>query len=307
MVTGLRGASPDLEMETVAPNHWKLTHRQNAPDAAFVHLPKNLQEHQSAVSVNLKMIADFFDTKLLPQLLLDIDRSRTVTDTPLSLNSIVLFWPEGNDGIRPKGSQPKLARVIRLEDGPDGKQRKALLSYINASQIILSKDNQITNAPFKEIWRRIDQLIPVDDASHQRSVQAMLERASHSADTSSDQIPSPTPANICPDQTSSSTPSSPTHIQLSSPVVGTDDAEEIEIAFGDVDDGSATPDPSQPDDEEPDIDKDRGTDVDPNYTATILPGTTDRRVTRATRDPMIPHCSLLVQVAMHIEAQNIQI
>ena len=90
-------------------------------------------------------------------------------------------------------------------------------------------------------------------------------------------------------------------------MAGTDDAEEIEIAFGDVDDDSATPNPSQPDDEEPDIDNDRGTDVDPNYTATILPGNTERRVTRATRDPMIPHCSLLVQVAMHIEAQNTNI
>ena len=40
------------------------------------------------------MIADFFDTKLLPRLLLDIDRSRTISDTPLSLDSIVLFWPK---------------------------------------------------------------------------------------------------------------------------------------------------------------------------------------------------------------------
>ena len=123
------------------------------------------------------MIADFFDTKLLPRLLLDIDRSRTITDTPLSLDSIVLFWPEGNDNIRPKGSQPKLARVIQLMDGSDGKQRKALLSYIKASQVLMSDDHQIESVPFKDTWRRIDQLTPVDDASHQRSVQAMLERA----------------------------------------------------------------------------------------------------------------------------------
>merc|ERR1712074_290504 len=88
------------------------------------------------------------------------------TDTPLSLDSIVLFWPEGNDSIRPKGSQPKLARVIELEDGPDGKQRRALLSYIKASQVLLNSDYQIKSAPFKETWQRIDELIPVDDASH---------------------------------------------------------------------------------------------------------------------------------------------
>ena len=89
MDTGLHGVPPDLEMETIAPNHWKLTHRKNSPNAAFVHLPKDIHEHQSAVSINLRMIADFFDTKLLPRLLLDIDRSRRITDTPLSLDSIV--------------------------------------------------------------------------------------------------------------------------------------------------------------------------------------------------------------------------
>ena len=93
------------------------------------------------------------------------------------ISSIVLFWPEGNDGIRPKGAQPKLARVIDLQTDSDGRQRKAKLSYTNAPQIKLNDKNQITNAPFKDTWRRIDQLIPVDDASHQRSVQAMLEHA----------------------------------------------------------------------------------------------------------------------------------
>ena len=94
---------------------------------------------------------------------------------------------------------------------------------------------------------------------------------------------------------------------LSSPVVDTDDDEELETTLGDVVDNSIAPDQSQPDDEDPDIDNDRGTDVDPNYTATFLPGDTERRVTRATRDPTIPHCSLLVQVAMHIGAQSASI
>ena len=91
MDTGLLDIAPDLEMETISPNHWKLTHRHNTPDAAFVHLPGTLREHQSAVSTTLQMIAEFFDTKLLPHLLLDVDRSRIVTDTPLRINSIVLF------------------------------------------------------------------------------------------------------------------------------------------------------------------------------------------------------------------------
>ena len=61
------------------------------------------------------------------------------------------------------------------------------------------------------------------------------------------------------------------------------------------------------DDEDPDIDNDRGTDIDPNYTAAVQPGDTDRRATRATRDPAIPHCSLLVQVVMHVVAQSASI
>ena len=77
-------------------------------------------------------------------------------------------------------------------------------------------------------------------------------------------------------------------------MANTDEAEEIEITFGDDNNDSASTNPSHPDEEEPDIDNDRGTDVDPNYTATILPGNTERRATRATRDPKIPHCSLFL-------------
>ena len=105
----------------------------------------------------------------------------TQTDTQLEINSVVLFWPEGNDGVRPKGSQPKLARVIDLQTDSDGKQRKAKNVYTNAPQIKLDENSQLSNAPSKDSWRRIDQLIPVDDASQIRSVQAMLERASRSA------------------------------------------------------------------------------------------------------------------------------
>ena len=308
MDTGLHGVPPDLEMETIAPNHWKLTHRKNSPNAAFVHLPKDIHEHQSAVSINLRMIADFFDTKLLPRLLLDIDRSRTITDTPLSLDSIVLFWPEGNDSIRPKGSQPKLARVFKLETGPDGKQRTALLSYIKASQVLLSDDYQIQSAPFKDTWRRIDELIPVDDASHQRSVQAMLDKASSLADTTKDDSSLPGQ-----DQLPSATPENPMDTDQPLPLADMNDSKEIETRAGGinlvpdkletdttlrkvVNAPVATPTSQAVDDEDLDIDNDRGTDIDPNYTAVIQHGNTERRTTRATRNTSIPHCSLLIQV-----------
>ena len=61
------------------------------------------------------------------------------------------------------------------------------------------------------------------------------------------------------------------------------------------------------DDEDLDFDNDRGTDIDPNYTAVVQPGDTDRRATRATRNPAIPHCSLLVQVVMQVVAQGTNI
>ena len=86
------------------------------------------------------------------------------------------------------------------------------------------------------------------------------------------------------------------------------DAEETDIILKNVVNNSITPTFSQADDDEdPDIDNDRGTDIDPNYTAAVQPGDTDRRATRATRDPAIPHCSLLVQVVMHVEAQSASI
>merc|ERR1711894_112839 len=62
--TGLQGVPPDLELETITPNHWKLTHRKTSPNSVSVQLPETVHEHQSAVSINLKMIAEFFDTKL---------------------------------------------------------------------------------------------------------------------------------------------------------------------------------------------------------------------------------------------------
>jgi hypothetical protein len=169
----------DLQMEVISPNHWKTSYRSQGINSAFVHLPGTLKEHQLEVSNQLEMLADFFDKKLLPSLIMDIDRKRIMSDPPLQINSIVLFWPSGNDGTRPKHSQPKLARIIALETGSDGKQRSARISYSNADQIKIDENGQIAGGPEHESNRSIDQLIPVDDASQLRSVEAMLERANN--------------------------------------------------------------------------------------------------------------------------------
>ena len=125
----------------------------------------------------------------------------------------------------------------------------------------------------------------------------MLENASRSAYDNSDQN---TPA----------TPLVPTHIQLTPPVADKDETEEIEIVLG-KDNSNSTPTvveldstDSQLDEEEPEVDNDRGTKLDPNYTARPTPGNTDRRSTRASRDPSIPHCSLLIQAFKYCATQT---
>ena len=169
----------DLQMEVITPNHWKTSNRSQGTNSAFVLLPGTLKEHQLEVSSQLEMLANFFDKKLLPSLIMDIDRKRITSDPPLHINSIVLFWKLGNDGTRPKHSQPKLARVIALETGSDGKQRSATISYSNADQIKIDENGQIAGGSEHESNRSIDQLIPVDDASQLRSVEEMLERANN--------------------------------------------------------------------------------------------------------------------------------
>ena len=173
---------------------------------------------------------------------------------------------------------------------------------------LMSDDYQIQSVPFKDTWRRIDQLIPVDDASHQRSVQAMLEKASYLADTTKDD-----PSLPGQDQLPSATPENPMATNQPLPLTEINDPKDMEIraeginlvpdkletdtTLGKVVNVPVTTPPSQDtDDEDLDIDNDRGTDIDPNYTAVIQPGNTERRTTRATRNPAIPHCSLLVQV-----------
>jgi hypothetical protein len=167
----------DLPMEVISPNHWKISHRPKGENAAFVHLPGSLKDHQAEVSTQLEILADFYDNKMLPSLLLDVDRKRTVTDTPLMVNSIVMFWPTGDNSTMPKWSQPKFARVIALETSSDGRTRKARISYTNANQLKTDANGQLAGGPTHESTRCIDQLIPIDDASQLRSVQTMLEKA----------------------------------------------------------------------------------------------------------------------------------
>jgi hypothetical protein len=224
--------------------------------------------------------------------------------------------PYGNDNIMPNCSQPKLSIVIQLIDGSDGKQRKALLSYINASRVLMSDDHQIESVPFKDTWRRIDQLIPVDDASHQRSGQAMLEKACCQADTT--KVDPSTPGQ---DQPSPATPEKPIATNQPLPLTASNDPRDMEIrtvgsipvpdkletdtALGQAVNAPVTTLPSQDtDDEDLDIDNDMGTDIDPNYTAVIQQGNTERRTTRATRNTSIPHCSLLIQVKQFLVQCN---
>ena len=106
----------------------------------------------------------------------------------------------------------------------------------------------------------------MDDASHQRSVQAMLEKACCQAK------PPPEQDQLSPhNKTETDTALDPTG--------GTPPT-----SFASQD----------TDDEE--IDNDKGADIDPSYTAVVQHGNTERRSTRATRNTAIPHCSLLIQV-----------
>jgi hypothetical protein len=51
------------------------------------------------------------------------------------VNSIVMFWPDGDNKKMPKRSQPKIAKVIAIKSSKDGKIRRTKISYANASQM----------------------------------------------------------------------------------------------------------------------------------------------------------------------------
>ena len=282
--TGPLDPAQDLPMEVIAPNHWKISHRTNSPDAAFIHLPGTLKDHQLEVASQLKMLAEFYDTKMLPNLLLDVDRKRTITDTPLRVNSVVLFWPEGNDGTRPKGSQPKFARVISLETDADGKQRKAKISYTNANQLKTNTEGQLLGGPIHESYRSVDQLIPVDDASQTRSVQAMLEKASQIATKPNKSHLSPAEFQLNEDQITNNIENENTGTALHPPTP---------LASVENDENQ-----TKPDNEEEDMitsieGDEKEIRTDPTYTSTTTVIAHDKRVTRSTKDPSTPHCALI--------------
>ena len=54
-----------------------------------------------------------------------------------------------------------------------------------------------------------------------------------------------------------------------------------------------------------DTDHDNGDndEEDPDYKVRIAPGNNNRRITRATRDPSTPHCSLLIQTLKYCASQ----
>jgi hypothetical protein len=65
----------DLPMEIICRNHWRISHRAKGGTAAFVNLSGSLKE-QGEVNTQLETLANFFDKKMLPSLLLDVDSKR---------------------------------------------------------------------------------------------------------------------------------------------------------------------------------------------------------------------------------------
>jgi hypothetical protein len=272
----------DLQMEVITPNHWRTSNRSQGTNAAFVHLPGTLKEHQLEVSSQLEMIANFFDKKILPSLILDIDRKRTTSDPPLHINSIVLFWKLGNDGTRPKHSQPKLARVIALETGSDGKQRSATISYSNADQIKIDENGQIAGGSEHESNRSIDQLIPVDDASQLRSVEAMLNMANNmSYRRTPHQIPKEKTATTDEENKENTTETEAVH----SP------AETKEVNTATTDETDTTEEENETDTTEEENEED--TTNDPTYRNKVKTIQTSERVTRSNKGQENTHCSLI--------------
>mgnify|MGYP006975637553 CR=1 FL=1 len=121
----------------------------------------------------------------------------------------------------------------------------------------------------------------------------MLENASQSASN----------------QNTTPTPPTPNYDQVPLPVLVTSVTKEVENILGE--DGDDLPPAEvetnhiddEHDEKEPEVDNDRGKKRDPNYKARLAPGNNNRRTTRATRDPNIPHCSLLIQTLKYCASQ----
>ena len=101
----------------------------------------------------------------------------------------------------------------------------------------------------------------------------------------------------------------PNYDQVIPPVSESSVTEEVEKILGeDVEDlppaeVETNHDDGDNDEEDPEVDNDKGTKQDPNYKVRIAPGNNNRRTTRATRDPNIPHCSLLIQTLKYCASQ----
>merc|ERR1712030_112469 len=92
----------DLNLELLTPNHWKISHKKNGLDAAFIKLPGTLTEHEGEVQKQLDTLVSFNKDVLLPQLLLDVDTKRLDNDKKLREGSVVIFWKTGDNDNLPK-------------------------------------------------------------------------------------------------------------------------------------------------------------------------------------------------------------
>ena len=144
----------------------------------------------------------------------------------------------------------------------------------------MNEAGQLSGGPTNTTTRHVDQLIPINDISQLRSVQAMLEDARLSA-TTVGSIPHSTPQIPPPN----SDPSTPTPDPIP-PTPVTPVANNL-------------PD-SDSDSSEPDNDT---SSSDPDWKQN---NNNCKRTTRANRDPTVPHCSLIVASNNQSEHQVIQ-
>jgi hypothetical protein len=193
------------------------------------------------------------------------------------INSIVMFWPTGNDSTKPKWSQPKLARIVALETGSDGKQRRAKIFYTNADQLKIDANGQLAGGPEHESYRSIDQLIPVDDASQLRSVEAMLGKANNMAYR---HTPAPIPTIMEKDDEKQNKMNIP--------------STQEDVGSTDKKDSNKT-DPTEEDTDTTDEEDEEKTSKDPTYKNKVKTENSSKRVTRSNKNPGNIHCSLITQ------------
>jgi hypothetical protein len=167
------------------------------------------------------------------------------------------------------------------------KQTKLLyykISYTNANQLKTNVNGQLIGGPVHESYRSIDQLIPIDDASQNRSVQAMLEKASQIA-TKPNTIQS-TSAEFKHNEEQNTNDiekeNTGTLVQPPTPsnLVNND---EDQTKTGSEEEDMVTSDKEN----------EKEIRTDPTYKSTTTVEGHDKRMTRSTKDPSTPHCSLI--------------